>query len=145
MRIILTAAVACLAAVPLWAQGLGDAEAGKRAFNQCVPCHMVINDAGEKLAGRNGRNGPNLYGLPDRPAATVAGFRYSSGMRKAGEAGLIWTEENFAAFVQNTNGFLGDYLGDKKIRSTMILRLRNPDDAADLYAYLQSLSPAPQD
>ena len=34
----------------------GDASAGEVAFNkQCVACHVVVTDAGEKLAGRNSR------------------------------------------------------------------------------------------
>ena len=42
----------------------GDASAGEVAFNKkCVACHVVVTDAGEKLAGRNSKSGPNLYNI----------------------------------------------------------------------------------
>ena len=38
----------------------GNAEAGLEAFNrQCAACHVVVNDAGETLAGRNAKTGAN--------------------------------------------------------------------------------------
>ena len=43
----------------------GDASAGEVAFNkQCVACHVVVTDAGEKLAGRNSKSGPNYITSP---------------------------------------------------------------------------------
>ena len=41
----------------------GDAAAGERLFNQCVACNVVQNEAGDTLAGRNARIGPNLYDI----------------------------------------------------------------------------------
>lgn len=124
----------------------GDAEAGETAFNrQCVACHVVVNDENEKLAGRNGRTGPNLFHVPYRVAAQDEGFRYGKGMEAAREQGVTWTEEHFAAYVQDPTGFLRDVTEDGSARSKMSFKVRKPQDAADIFAYLASLSPAPED
>jgi len=120
----------------------GDPAAGEAVFNQCQTCHVVVNEAGETLAGRNARTGPNLYGIAGRTAGTVEDFRYSSSMVEAGEAGLVWDEENFVAYVLDPTGFLRAYLDDNRARGQMAFRVRSEDDAANLYAYLASLAPA---
>ncbi len=139
MKLTLTlAAVAALTSAPVFAEG--DAAAGEKAFKQCVACHVVVNDAGETLAGRKAKVGPNLYGIMDRAAGSVEGFKYSKGMLAAGEAGTVWTEETFMAFVQDPTTYLREVTGDAKARSKMTYKVRKPDDAANLYAYLSSLS-----
>jgi cytochrome c len=120
----------------------GDAAAGEALFNQCQTCHVVVNDAGETLAGRNARTGPNLYGVAGRTAGSVDGFRYSSSMTEAGEAGLVWDEAHFVEYVQDPTGFLRGYLDDNRARGQMAFRVRSEDDAKNLYAYLASLAPA---
>jgi len=120
----------------------GDPAAGEKLFNQCQTCHVVVNDDGETLAGRNARTGPNLYGVAGRPAGSVEDFRYSSSMTEAGEAGLVWNEEDFVAYVMDPTGFLRAYLDDNRARGQMAFRVRSEDDAANLYAYLASLAPA---
>lgn len=123
----------------------GDAAAGEEKFNrQCVTCHVVRNEAGETLAGRRARTGPNLYGVAGRVAGSVEGFRYGSGMEMAHEAGIRWTEENFAAYVQDPTGFLREALGDDSVRGRMAFRVRDEQAAYDIYAYLASLAPAPE-
>ena len=121
-----------------WASG--DAAAGERAFNQCVACHVVKNAAGDTLAGRNGRTGPNLYGVAGGPAGAAEGFRYSSSLAAYGEAGNVWDEEAFVAYVQDPTAYLREALGDSGARSAMSFRVRGEEDARNLYAYLQSLA-----
>ena len=121
-----------------WASG--DAAAGERAFNQCVACHVVKNAAGDTLAGRNGRTGPNLYGVAGGPAGVAEGFRYSASLAAYGEAGNIWDEESFVAYVQDPTAYLREALGDNGARSAMSFRVRGDEDARNLYAYLQSLA-----
>ncbi|MHC0052240.1 c-type cytochrome [Actibacterium sp. D379-3] len=118
----------------------GDAEAGEKAFRQCVACHVVVDAEGETLAGKKAKTGPNLYGLAGRQAGAVEGFRYSKSMQAAGEAGLVWTEEEFAKYVANPTSYLKDYLGDSKARGSMSFKLRKPEDAVNLYAYLAELA-----
>ncbi|MEM1272509.1 MAG: cytochrome C [Pseudomonadota bacterium] len=125
-----------------WSQGqaTGDPAAGEAAFRQCIACHVVVNDAGETLAGRNARTGPNLYALGGRTAGSLAGFRYSPALGAAAEAGLVWDEATFVGYVQDPTGYLRDVLADPGARGSMAFRVRNSTDALNLYAYLVSLS-----
>lgn len=142
---ITCAAVGLMAAPALAQDASGDAAAGEAAFSQCQTCHVVVNDEGETLAGRNARTGPNLYAVPGRQAGIIDGFRYSPSMVEAGEAGLVWDEESFVAYVQDPTGFLRETLDDRRARGKMAFQVRNPDDAANLYAYLVSLAPAAEE
>jgi cytochrome c len=122
---------------PAFAQDAsGDAAAGEDAFSQCQTCHVVFHD-GETLAGRGqpNRAAPNLYGMVGRQAGTED-FRYSDSMVEAGEAGLMWTEEEFVAYVQDPTGYLREYLDDNRARGKMSYRVRSEEDAVNLYAYL---------
>lgn len=136
-------AAAVLLAGPALAEShaSGDAAAGEDGFSKCQACHVVTDDEGNTLAGRNGRTGPNLYGLPGRAAGSVEDFRYSSSMVEAGEAGLSWDEDSFVAYVQDPTGFLRDHLDDAKARSKMSFKLRDEEEARNLWAYLVSVSP----
>lgn len=60
-------------------------------------------------------------------------------MEAAGQAGLIWDEAAFVAYVGDPLGFLKEVLDDRSARGKMSFRLRNERDAADLYAYLAGL------
>ncbi len=119
----------------------GDPAAGEQVFNQCSQCHVVTDDEGNTLAGRSGRVGPNLYGVVGRTAGTVEDFRYSSSMVEAGEAGLEWNVEDFVVYVQDPTGFLREYLDDRGARGKMTFRLRDEEDARNVFAYLRSLGP----
>ncbi|TCP59932.1 cytochrome c [Rhodovulum bhavnagarense] len=134
------AAAAVLAAGPALALDVsGDAAAGEAAFRQCITCHVVVDDAGETLAGRNAKIGPNLYKVPGRHAGEVEDFRYSASMTQAGENGLVWIEEEFVKYVQDPTAYLRDYLGDSKARGAMTHKVRKEQEAIDIYAYLASL------
>ncbi len=137
-------AAAVLAALALAAPAAAqDVSAGERAFGQCATCHVVQDDAGTVLAGRNAKQGPNLYAVRGRQAGTVEGFRYGRSIVQAGENGLMWDEETFVAYVQNPNEFLRDYLGDNRARGNMAFRVRTEEEARNLWAYITSLAPAP--
>ena len=136
---------AALLAAPVLADGhaTGDAAAGEDAFKQCQTCHVVQDDDGNTLAGRNAKTGPNLYGLPGRAAGSVDGFRYGDSIVEVGEAGTTWTEADFVAYVQNPKAWLEEKLGGRA-RSKMAFRLRSEEDAANVWAYIASLSPEPE-
>lgn len=124
----------------------GDAAAGEAAFSQCVSCHVVVDEAGETLAGRNARTGPNLYGIAGNGAAQKD-FRYGDGIKEAaaGEGDiepLVWTEETFVAYVQDPTGFLREYTDNRRARGKMSYRVRNADDAVNLYAFLSQFGAA---
>lgn len=133
-------AAAALAASPALAQeASGDPAAGEKAFRQCITCHVVVNDEGETLAGRNAKVGPNLYEAPGRHAGAIEGFKYSKSMQEAGEKGLVWTEEQFVKYTQDPTGYLREYLGDDKARGAMTHKVRKEQESIDVYAYLASL------
>jgi cytochrome c len=140
MRLTLTALALASLAAPALAQ---DIEAGAKTFNQCQTCHVVQNEAGEVLAGRNAKTGPNLYGLPGRVVGSVEGFNYGDSIVAVGAAGQVWDEANFVEYVQDPVAYLKAKLGDDKARSKMAFKVRSPEDAANLWAYIASLSPAP--
>ena len=133
------AALLAAGAVPALA---GDAEKGAKAFNQCQTCHVVVNPAGETLAGRNAKTGPNLYGVIGRQAGTVEGFKYGEDLVAAGAKGLVWDEASFVAYVQDPSKFLKEYLDDGGAKGKMTFKVKKEEDAANLYAFLVSLAPA---
>ena len=138
---VLAAAATLLSAPMAFAQdATGDAAAGEAAFRQCVACHVVVNEAGDTLAGRNARTGPNLYGVAGAVIGHVEDFRYSPGLVALNEAGTTWTEENFVAYVQDPTSYIREATGDNGARGAMAFRVRSEEDALNLYAYLASLA-----
>ncbi|MDU8910967.1 cytochrome C [Aestuariicoccus sp. MJ-SS9] len=137
---IVTALAAAAFASGAYAEshGGGDADAGAKEFNKCKSCHMIVADDGTDIV-KGGRTGPNLYGVIGRQAGSVEGFRYGDDLVAAGEAGLVWDEETFVAYVQDPRGFLQEYLDDSGARSKMSFRLRSGME--DVYAYLVSVGP----
>ncbi|QDC08658.1 c-type cytochrome [Oceanicola sp. D3] len=120
----------------------GDAAEGEAIFaKRCVTCHVVKNEAGDTLAGKASKTGPNLFNVAGHKAGAVEGFRYSKDLVAAGEEnGLVWSEENFVAYVQDPRGFLKEFTGNSKAKSKMSFRLKGEEDAANVYAYLVSLN-----
>lgn len=142
MKLTVTAiALATLTAAPAFAAG--DAEAGAKVFNQCQTCHIVANEAGEVLAGKAGKTGPNLYGVAGRAAGTYPEFKYGDSIVALGATGFVWTEADLVTYVQDPAAFLKDKLGDSKAKSKMSFKLKKEDDAANVVAYILSLAPAP--
>ncbi len=120
----------------------GDAAAGEDVYKKCRSCHMVESADGDTIQ-RGGRTGPNLWGIVGRQAGTYEGFRYSDVMVEAGEAGLVWTEEEFVKYVADPTPYLREYTGDSSARGKMTFKLGDATDAADVWAYLASVSPSP--
>ena len=72
----LVVAAGALLALPTLALAQ-DAEAGKKVFQKCAPCHSIGPGATNKV-------GPNLSGLVGRKAGTEEGFSYSDAMKNSG-------------------------------------------------------------
>lgn len=145
MKLKLTAVLALLAA-PALAQDAaptGDAAAGEKVFAKCQTCHDVANEAGEVLAGKGSKTGPNLYGMPGRVAGTYPDFKYGESMVALGATGFKWNEADFVAYVADPTKFLQEKLGDKKAKGKMMFKLPKEEDAKNVYAFIASLSPAP--
>ena len=137
-------ALTILAASSGMALAAGDAEAGKKVFNQCQTCHVVADADGNVLAGKNAKTGPNLYGIIGRKAASYEGFKYGEGIQEAAAKGLVWDEEKLTAYVQDPTAFLEEVTGDGKAKSKMVFKVKKEEDAANVAAFLASLSPAAQ-
>ena len=114
-----------------------DAAAGEKAFKSCKACHGIVN--GDEVIYKGGKTGPNLFGVIGRQAGSYEGFRYSKSLVAAGEAGLVWTEELLAEFIQDPKAFLRKYLDDPKAKSKMTFKARK--GAEDIAAFLASVAP----
>ena len=128
---ILAATTFILAAPAATAQ---DAAEGEKVFRKCKACHMVGEDAKNRV-------GPVLTDVVGRPAGSYDDYRYGSSMEEAGEAGLVWDEESIFEYLADPRAFLRSYLDDPKARAKMTFRLSDAQERRDVIAYLQSLSP----
>lgn len=140
-KLFALAATTALLAGPAFAAG--DAAKGEAAFKQCQTCHVVADETGKVLAGKNSKTGPNLYGVFGRQAGSYPDFKYGESIVAAGAAGLVWNEADFVTYVQDPAGFLKDKLADKSAKSKMSFKVKNAEIGADLYAYLSQFSPPP--
>lgn len=100
----------------------GDPVAGERVFAQCRTCHSVV-------AGEN-KVGPSLAGIIGRESGTIPGFRYSQANL---DSNVTWTPEVMFEYLENPREFMpGTYMS--------FVGLRQPQQRADVIAYLQSQS-----
>jgi cytochrome c len=113
------------------AEQIGDAEAGAKAFSQCMGCHEIGPEARDRI-------GPHLNGIFGRPAAAHAEYRYSKSMARAGADGLIWTAETFEAYIENPRALVS--------KTRMSYRgMKDVGERASLLAYLRIYSDNPAD
>lgn len=106
----------------------GDASAGKVVFKKCVACHEAT---GDKI-----KVGPPLEGVVDRAAGSYPGFKYSKNMLEAGQAGLVWDEENLERYLRKPKEVVP--------KGTMaFVGLPKEDDLENVIAYLKA-DPKPE-
>jgi len=98
----------------------GDPEAGRRVFTRCMSCHVLEE-------GVN-RVGPSLYGIIDREAGTIEGFRYSDANANSG---VVWTEENLFEYLENPREYIPGTI-------MAFPGLPDPQQRADLIAYIKA-------
>lgn len=104
----------------------GDPRRGKKVFNKCKVCHMV----GEKAKKRVG---PILNNIIGAKAGAQEGFKYSKALQKAGEDGLVWSEEKLSVYLEKPKKLVP--------RGKMAFAgLRKADDRADVIAYLRQFT-----
>ena len=117
----------------------GDITKGEKKFKKCKSCHMIVDDSGRTIV-KGGRNGPNLYDISGRVAASIDGFKYGKSLATLGKSGFVWSESEFIAYVADPKKYLVDKLDDKRARSKMSYKLKNDADTLNIWAYLESLS-----
>jgi cytochrome c len=122
LRIAL-AALALLAASSPAALAAGDVEKGKAVFKRCQVCH--VHDT------KTNKVGPHLGDVVGRKAGSAEGFHYSDAMKKKGDEGLTWTEENIATYLKDPKAFVP---GNKMV----FVGLKKDDEIADVIAFLKS-------
>ena len=107
----------------------GDVALGKEVFDfRCTSCHAVGAEAA--------KNGPSLNDVIGRPAAGIEGFKYSAAMVEAAQAGLVWDVETLGKFITKPRSVVnGSSMG--------FTGLRNPEDVANVIAYLATFSAPP--
>lgn len=103
---------------------------GKNVAKKCQSCHNFAEGAGAKV-------GPDLYNVVGRPIAGKEGFAYSDALKKHDPNGQAdWTYQKLDEWLTNPKKFAP---GTKMTFNG----IDNPQDRADLIAYLHTLSTDP--
>ena len=103
-----------------------NAENGAGIFKKCATCHTYEKGKGKAI-------GPNLWGVVNRPKASFEGFEYSADMKAKGGN---WTFADLTTFVTKPKAYVP---GTKMVFNG----LSNPEDVADVVAYLATLADTP--
>jgi cytochrome c len=100
-------------------------DADRQQFlTSCGVCHTAE-------PGAPHRQGPNLYGIFGRKAATVDGFnKYSEALARSG---LTWDEETIERWIEDAAAALPG--------TSMNYRQRDPEKRKMIISYLKSLKP----
>lgn len=111
---------------------LGDETLGAALWEaECAACHQIG-------AGAENDIGPHLNRLFGRRAGSLAGVSYSDSIMRMGRDGLRWDLRRLDAYIENpyalVSGTRMAYPG-----------LSDPEDRADLIAFLRAYSDAPSD
>ena len=124
-----------------WATNVGgDAARGENVFKKCAACHT--------LEPSKHRVGPTLLGVFGRLAGSTDGYKYSTDMKAAGEAGLIWSEKTLVEYIKkdgksDPKAYIGSVIGKARANIKMAFPgLRRDQDIADLIAFLKEKNAA---
>jgi cytochrome c len=106
------------------------ADRGAQTAKQCQACHNFQEGQGPKV-------GPDLYGVVDRPVASVSGFNYSSALKGAAQKlGGKWTFDALNKWLTKPSAVAPG-------TAMTFAGLSNEKQRADVIAYLDTLSPHP--
>jgi len=124
-------AALCVLSTSAAAEAIGDADRGETLYRQCAACHQVGQGAQHRI-------GPHLNGIFGRKAGTVDGYaRYSKGLLRAGNDGLVWSLDKLHAYLENPKSLVSG-------TRMNFAGLSDPQDRADVLAYLRQFSDSPQ-
>jgi cytochrome c len=102
------------------------AEHGAQITKQCEICHSLQEGQGPKV-------GPGLYGVVDRPVASVTGFNYSAALKAKGGK---WTFAALNKWLTNPRAYAPG-------TAMTFAGLSSDKQRADVIAYLDTLSKTP--
>ncbi len=104
------------------AKAAGDAAKGEVLAKKCAACHSLIEGGGTRL-------GPNLFGILNKPAGKMAGYKYSEAMKSSG---IVWDSHTFTDFVAKPG---------KIVKGTKMsfAGIKKASQRADLLAYFETL------
>ena len=118
----ITAALCIVASSALsGSHSAGDAAKGEKVFKKCKSCHAIEE-------GKN-KTGPSLYGVVDREAGSIEGYKYSKAM--AG-SGLVWDAATLDGYLENPRKYL-------KGTKMSFAGLKKDTDRTNVIAYLATL------
>lgn len=113
------------------AELLGDPARGEKLYRRCSGCHEIG-------AGAQNRIGPELNRIFGRAAAAEKdGFHYSKGLQRMGADGLVWDYVTLDAYIENPKALVSG-------TRMNFPGFKNPQDRADVLAYLRGFSDMPQ-
>ena len=93
---------------------------GRELFERrCTGCHSLDND----------KEGPRLRGVYGRKSGSLASFKYSDALQKAG---ITWDESSLDKWLTDPDKFVPD--------ADMDFHLEKPDERSAVIAYLKQLS-----
>src|SRR5205085_11592032 len=104
-----------------------DPAKGQQVFNKCMACHNAEHGGANQL-------GPNLWDVIGEPIGQGKGFAFSDALAKHGGT---WNWDNLAQWLSSPRGFAP---GTKMT----FAGLGNPQDRADVIAFLNAHSDAPK-
>ncbi len=104
-----------------------DVAKGQAVFNKCMACHNADKGGANQL-------GPNLWGVLGEPIGQGKGFAFSDALAKKGGN---WDWDNLGQWLSSPKAFAP---GTKMT----FAGLSNPQDRADVIAFLNSHSDAPK-
>ena len=115
--VLLSAAISAALAETAWAGGLtGDANRGETLYEACQDCHSLDkNDVG-----------PRHRGVFGRKAASLPDYDYSDALKSAN---IVWNEETLDKWLTDPQAVAPG--------AKMFFHLDNPQDRADVIAYLK--------
>ena len=114
-------AKAMLASLPA-PYNTADWDNGKTQFGRCRSCHTVG-------AGQANQVGPNLYGVFNRPMASVPGYNYSDALKSSPEHG--WDGGHMDKWIEDPRG---SHPGTKMA----FAGIKDAEDRKDLIAFLMT-------
>jgi cytochrome c len=104
-----------------------DPNKGAQIFNKCAACHNATKGGSNQL-------GPNLWGVLGEPVGKGHGFAFTAALA---EKGGTWNWDNLSQWLESPKTFAP---GTKMT----FAGISNPQDRADVMAYLNQQSDSPQ-